>query len=131
MPTPELNREQKAELLLQLVEFFENTEKLHHTQSAISVFRLIRYIYSGGQLPATSGQAFIQELRKNRLLWTGIRPFLRNCNDGCGNKACGHTPEQHESGICVSVNYGSRIPNTYEYTKIPCVCTSYIDRRKW
>lgn len=140
---PKLTREQKAFLILELMEWAtDNKAVMAASSPQMQTFNVIRSIQRDDADPihSSNGETFIKELKKNGLLWAKILPFLKNSNGGCTRKVvegygvCHHGKEQHADGKCTGVHmtwYDENGKYINPGRSTPCSCNSYKSTQTW
>jgi hypothetical protein len=142
---PILNEDQKAHLLLEIMEWAAaNEEVLCATSPQLQVFSVMRSIQKDdtGKIAANNNQVFVRELRKNGPLWAKVLPFLRNTKAFCRSKVvepeayygtCCHTADQHVNGKCQGehTSYYDGTNRLLTPRIVPCSCVHYKSNRTW
>lgn len=142
---PTLNSEQKAHLLLELLEWAtSNKSIMYATSPQLQTFNVLHCIQDDKRTPvsASNNEVFIRELKKNGILWGKILPFLKNSKGGCKTKVseaaaygtCRHSGAEHIKGKCQGIHtYYDDLGNYLgtQGRKVPCSCTTFKTTQTW
>lgn len=107
----------------------------------IATWSLCGHILADTSIYMTSQTSLFKVLRKSDL-WIRVLPFLRNGDNRCANKRCGHITYWHDkdTGVCIGYDVRERKPDTVlsdvilpypsnpNLVKVMCQCKGHIER---
>lgn len=143
---PELNDEQKAFLILEVLTWATSNDEIMAASSPQALcFDVLHCIQDNERSPVrcSNNHVFVKELKENGILWAKLLPFLENEKSDCKTKVtepeayghCGHGKHTHdeETGKCTGVHTSYYVNGQYTQNprRVPCTCTGYKTNQKW